>query len=67
MIAQRESEGELGLVLLDYTLLFGALVPGVQSSWRDGAVSDTGAPRMVGAMYEAALSALAVRELSRLR
>lgn len=63
-IARRESSGELGLFLLDFTLLYTALVPGIQSSWRDGALSDTGAARMVGATYEVVISAIVARELS---
>ena len=63
-IARRERAGELGLVLLDYTALYSALVPGVQSSYRDDAVSDTGAPRATGAAYEWMLGTIAARELS---
>ena len=32
-IARREQAGELGLVMVDYTALYSALVPGVQSSY----------------------------------
>ena len=63
-IARREAEGELGLVNLDYTAIYAALVPGVESSLRDGPVSDTGAPRLVAFAYEVLLSAVGDRELS---
>ena len=58
-IARREREGELGLVALDWTALYTALVPGVQSSFRDEAVSDTGAPRMVAYVFEIIAAAIA--------
>ena len=63
-IARRELGGELGLVNVDYTSLYAAVVPGVQSSLRDQAVSDTGAPRFVGYLFEAAVAQAALRELS---
>lgn len=63
-IARREQDGELGLVAVDYTALYGALVPGEQSSFRDDAVADTVAPRLVGYIFAAALAALLDRELS---
>ena len=63
-IARREADGELGLVNLDYTALYAALVPGVESSLRDGPVSDSGAPRLVAFAYEVLLSAVGDRELS---
>ena len=63
-IARRELGGELGLINVDYTALYAAAVPGVQSSLRDQAVSDTGAPRFVGYLFEAAVAQVAVRELS---
>lgn len=63
-IARREREGELGLTALDFTALYTALVPGVQSRFRDEAVSDTGAPRMVAYVFEIIAAAMAARELS---
>ena len=63
-IARREGEGELGLVALDFTGLYSAVVPGVESSLRDRSVSDTGAPRLVGYLFNAAVAQIAVRELS---
>ena len=62
-IERREGAGELGLVLLDWTALYLALVPGVQSSYRDERVGETGAPRMVSAAYAFAAGAIAAREL----
>lgn len=63
-IERREQAGELGLVLVDYTAIYSALVPGVQSSYRDDVVGDTGAPRLAGAAFGWAMAAVAERELS---
>lgn len=63
-VARREAAGELGLIILDWSKLFAALVPGVQSQFRDEAVSDSGSPRAVGAAFDWLLGAIAVRELS---
>lgn len=62
-VQRRERAGELGLVVLDWTAIYLALVPGDQSALRDEAVSDTGAPRMVGAVFDFALGAIVAREL----
>ena len=62
-IARREQGGELGLVALDWTALYFALVPGVQSAFRDDGVSDTGSPRMVSYTFEVVAAALVAREL----
>ena len=62
-VERREDEGELGLVVLDWTALFTALVPGVQSAFRDERVADTGAPRMVSYVYAAIAAQIAAREL----
>ena len=63
-ISAREEDGELGLVAVDFSGLYAATVPGVESSLRDEAVSDTGSPRFVGYLFEAAVAQIAVRELS---
>ena len=63
-IARREGDGELGLIAVDFTPLYSAIVPGAQSSYRDESVSDTGAPRLVGYLYAIALAQLLDRELS---
>lgn len=63
-IERREAAGELGLIALDWSLLYLALFPGEQSALRDERVSDTGAPRAAGAVYDAALAIIAARELS---
>ena len=63
-IARREDEGELGLVALDFTGLYAATVPGKESVLRDQALADTGAARFAGFLFNAAVSAIAVRELS---
>ena len=62
-LERREAGGELGLLLIDFTAIFAALIPGVQSQLRDETVSDTGASRMAGFIYEAALGAAVVRQL----
>ena len=63
-IERRERAGELGLLAVDYTALYAALVPGEQSALRDSALTDTGAPRAVGSVYDFAAGALIVRQLS---
>jgi len=56
-IKRREADGELGLVSLNYSALYSALIPGIDSVYRDSRVSDSGAAR-----YAAYLLAIAVRE-----
>ena len=63
-IARRETDGELGLISVDFTSLYTAIVPGEQSSFRDEAVSDTGAPRFAGYAFAVLVAALKDRELS---
>ena len=63
-IARREAAGELGLVAVDWTALYAAMVWGAQSALRDDPVSDTGAPRFAGYVFEVAAAAVAARELS---
>ena len=63
-IERREAAGELGLVVIDYTAIYSALVPGVQSSYRDEAVAATGAARFASAAYEWAIANIGPRELS---
>ena len=63
-IARREQDGELGLISIDYTALYGAIVPGVQSSFRDDEVADTGASRWVAYLYAIAVVQVLDRELS---
>ena len=63
-IERREEEGELGLVALDFTGIYAAVVPGSESALRDGPVSDSGAPRFVGHVFSVAVAAVAARELS---
>ena len=63
-IARREADGELGLVMLDWTALYLALFPGAQSAFRDEAIGETGAPRMTGYTFEVVAAAIAARELS---
>ena len=62
-IERREADGALGLLAIDYTAIFSAIVPGVQSSYRDDRIRATGAGRFVGTMYEAAVRVAAEREL----
>ena len=63
-IERRERAGELGLILIGYTELFRALVPGDSSQYRDETVSETGAPRLAATIYGAAVSLAVERELS---
>ncbi|MCY4637547.1 MAG: hypothetical protein OXG04_24155 [Acidobacteria bacterium] len=63
-IARREADGELGLFVADWTALYAALVWGAQSQFRDDEVSDTGAPRAAGAVFDAAVAVMLARELS---
>ena len=63
-IARREQDGELGLVAVDYTPLYSALVPGAQSSYRDESVSETGAPRWVAYLYALAVAEVLDRQLA---
>ena len=63
-IERREAAGELGLIALDWTALYSAMVWGAQSSFRDDAVSDTGAPRAAGAAFDFMAGAILARELS---
>ena len=63
-IERREADGELGLTLIDFTALYRALVPGLQSQLRDRRVTDTGASRMVSAAFEWAAGAVLARELA---
>ena len=62
-IARREDAGRLGLIAVDFTAIFTAIAWGVQSSYRDENVSDTGAPRLARTLYEAALAAVIARQL----
>lgn len=63
-IERREQDGEYGLILLDYTGIYSAVTPGVQSSFRDAEVADSGAMRFAGYLFAVALAQLLDRELS---
>ena len=63
-IARREAEGEVGLVAVDFTPLYGSLVPGEQSSFRDEEVSETGVARWAAYLYTIAVAQAIGRELS---
>ena len=63
-IERRETDGELGLISVDFTAIYSAITPGEQSSFRDEAVADTGAPRLAGYLFAVLLTALLDRELS---
>ena len=51
------------MLLVSYSEIYRALVPGEQSQYRDQAVGDTGAPRAVGSVFDWTVGALAAREL----
>ena len=61
---REQEEGELGLVAVDFTPLFSALVPGSQSSYRDAEVSDSGAPRFTAYLYAVAITQILERGLN---
>ena len=63
-IRERETAGELGLVMLGWSELYRLLFPGEQSQFRDEVIADTGAPRAVGYLYEVAIAAILTREIS---
>ena len=63
-IARREEDGELGLIAVDYSGLYSAVIPGSESALRDQALADTGAARFAGGLFESAVAILAARELS---
>ena len=60
----REARGERGLVRLAYTELYSAVTPGAESAYRDAAVSDSGAPRLAGWLFAAAVREASERELA---
>ena len=62
-VSRREADGELGLIAIDYTALYQALVWGVQSSYRDDRVGATGAPRFIGYLYSVAIREALDRQL----
>ena len=61
---REEVDGALGLVAVDFTSLYSALTPGAQSAFRDEAVSNTGAPRLAGYVYQVVVGQVAERELA---
>lgn len=63
-IERREAAGEFGLLALNYTGLFAAIVPGLESQYRDQEVGDSGTPRFAGWLLAAALAQAVERELS---
>ena len=63
-ISKREAGGERSIVRIGYSEIYSGIVPGVESSYRDAEVSDTGAPRMAAWLYAAAIRQAAERELS---
>ena len=63
-IERREQAGELGLIMVDYTAIYAAVVVGEQSQLRDAALTDTGAARAAGAAYDFMVGAVLARQLS---
>lgn len=61
---REEEDGELGLLSVDFTALYSAIVPGAQSAFRDDAVSESGLPRLVSYLYEVVVAQVAARELA---
>lgn len=64
-VTRREQEdGELGLILIGFSEIYRALIPGELSSYRDQAVADSGATRLAGSTYDAVIGLALARELS---
>ena len=63
-IEQREAAGEIGLVHLSYSGIYAAMVPGLDSVYRDGRITDSGAARFAGYVLRLAVGEAARRELS---
>ena len=63
-IAEREVAGELGVVAIDYSALFRAMVPGTLDQYRDDEVSETGAPSFVSYLMEVAIRRAIESQLS---
>ena len=63
-IERREGEGEVGLLALDFTSIYSAIVPGLASVYRDQRVTDSGAARFAGFVLAGAVREAATRELS---
>lgn len=63
-IERREAAGEIGLIVLSFSELYSALVPGAESTYRDGRVSDSGAARFASYVQAVALRAAVDRQLS---
>ena len=64
LVREREEAGELGLVVVDFSAIFAALIPGILSSYRDEAVSETGAPSLVAGLFAAAVARAHSRNMS---
>ncbi len=62
-IERRETDGEVGLLAIDYTSLYSAMVPGLSSVFRDQRVTDSGAARFAGWLLGAAIREAGDREL----
>ena len=63
-IERRESDGEVGLVAINYTSIYAALAPGDQSTYRDEEVTDTGVPRLASYLFAAAVGEAGTRDLA---
>lgn len=53
-IEARERAGELGVIAIDYSAIYRAIVPGVLSQYRDAAIAETGAATLAGYLFEVA-------------
>ena len=63
-IERREADGEIGLLALDFTSVYSAMVPGLASVYRDSRITDSGAARFAGYVLATAVREAAARELS---
>ena len=62
-IAAAESAGTVGTLALDFTSLYSAIVPGLDSVFRDQRITDSGAARFAGWLLSAAVREANTREL----
>ena len=63
-IERREADGEVGLISLSYSGIYGAVAPGAESTYRDSRITDSGAARFAAYVLAAAVREANTRELS---
>ena len=63
-IERREDDGEIGLLHISYSGLYASLIPGAQSTYRDGRITDSGVARYAGYVLRLAVGEAARRQLN---